>query len=252
MRKSIYWVFILLFIFFTACRKQEQHFNLQSGNHIWIGTGGENSGPFPPDAFTQFSVVVVDNKTIVANDDTLTYRSSDGSIMKFEFDPPYSHYPNLNYSIVYYNTKDNTMEYSYSIGSSMGDAFMKLSTAVYKPNKLLHTYLPNLTGIKKLAGTVYDTFMLRQPNDSLYTLNFKITFRAIDDSTIVFDNNILGLYDSVLHYKVTDAAAKTVTFQTFHTEVYNISTLTYNYDTQKIVFEQQDRSGGWLRYLRSE
>ena len=82
--------------------------------------------------------------------------------------------------------------------------------------------------------------------------NKAIDFFRVNDSTISFHGNPLDFSDSLMHYKLTDYAANTVIFQTYHTIRYEVSTLRYNYATNKITFEQHNFDDHRNRYLKIE
>jgi hypothetical protein len=124
----------------------------------------------------------------------------------------------------------------------------------------------SIVGTKELSGYGYDTFAMRYPNgdwyfkDSMYSINKNITFFKVNDSTVRFqgDVDILSNYilrsyqDTILHYKLTDPSSNTITFQNYHTNDYKTSTLTYNYVTNKTIFEQHIMDGSNNRYLKIE
>jgi hypothetical protein len=227
----------------AACRKGKNPPSYTSskmnGNRLWLGAASSTGNGSSPDAFVQFGVTVVNATSVRVFADTLQFSSIDPSshaIIFYRNIEPSSY--RYNEARLYYNPADNSMEYFLELNGSYGGEFINVSTSAYKPNSSLKNYVANIAGTKGLSGTGYDTSYFPEL-DSSYNLNVSINFTIINDSTITFDKNILGIGDSALHYKSTNDAAKTVTFQTLH-YFYPMSTLTYNYGTGKIVFEQAD------------
>lgn len=214
-----------------------------TGNWIGIGWATGNSHNDPPDAFRQFSVLAVNDKTVVVDGHTLKYVSFDSSTKEvtYEYRDSYTYIEDLHF-----NPADNSMSLYWSSKYDVGD----IITSNYKPNALLKNYVNDITGPKFLSGTAYDTFVMRHPMDSTYAINTTVTFTAINDSTLIFDKDFFDFERDTLRYKVTDEVSKTVVFQNFHSSEFQISTLTYNYATKSLVFEQQQRAIGWWKYLK--
>ena len=135
-------------------------------------------------------------------------------------------------------------------GSSGGNWF-SLSTVSYNPNSSVKQYISNIAGAKSLSGWVYDT-LLYHPSDP-YTsraVDTNITFSVLNDSTLSFDCDLIRVGDHMLHYKLTDYTVNSIVFQTFHMYNYEISTLTYYYLTDSIVFEQRTIGTAESHYVR--
>lgn len=250
-RKLILYITIVLVVFIFGCRKN-QSTSLNStptvkniytstkmnGNRIWLGHAGSSGRQAPPDAFVQFSATVLDDTSVLVKGDKLQFKSIDpiSNEIKFYHDnDPSSH--NAHGVWLYYDSASNSMKYSYKINTSYSGASLDVSTSGYKPNPLLKNYIADIIGARLMTGNGHDTFMFLG-YDSTYALNANVNFFAYNDSTITFDKDFLSLGDKMLHYKSTDEAAGTITFQTFHDYIYSISTLTYNYISKHMVFEQ--------------
>ncbi len=221
-----------------------------NGTWLWLGPSASSDYGFPSDAFAQFAVAVLNNKSVLILGDTLQFRSIDtpsGAIIFYRNDGSYSF--QINEEWLYYYPANNSMHYTKQESASYGGSYIDVSTSVYQPNSSIKDYVMNIAGTKALSGMGYDTLVTRNPNDSTYNVNVNMNFGIVNDSTITFDHDILNIGADTLHYKSTDNIAKTVTFQNFHYYSFFTSTLTYNYATGKIVFEQYSRKNYWRRYV---
>ncbi len=202
---------------------------------MWLGKSYYFDVPSPPDVFMQFSVAGISNNTVIVfGNDTLTWSSQENAFYR-NLDPTST---SINEELLSYNTTNDSMTYFAQGNSSSGGAKLSLYAGWYIPNPMLKNYLSDIVGTKVFTGTGDNWFVIRQPQDSTYTVTATFTFSAVNDSTITFDNDFLNIGDGTLHYKSTDAVAKTVTFQNFHTYYYRLSTLTYNYETKQLIFDQ--------------
>lgn len=223
-----------------------------NGIWMWIGKAVNSTAPNPPDAFMQFSVTVLSDTSLLVLNDTLLYKSIDSAAHEITFYHIMPGSAHLVDQTLYYNTSDNSMKYTSRFNHSYGGGTLNVTTSGYIPNPSVKDHLPNIIGTKAMSGTIYDTLIFGGPDDTLYHESGNLTFTAVNDSTITFDIDVLGLGDTVLHYRSTDNAAKTITFQTFHSYDYMLSTLTYNYVSGLIIFEQRSRTTGQSKYLRMQ
>lgn len=235
-------IVLFLITLFLSCHKKESSIQVTKMNGTWIAIGkaygtGLGVEPLPPDAFIQIEVKVVNEKAIVIFNDTLYYKSFDTGVLNYTIDNSYS--MRANWASLLYHIADNSITYQSESTTSFANVGITVSTSYYKPNPLLKDYLPKIVGVKSLSGIVHDYFIMRNPHDSTFTINVNITFTAINDSTLAFDNDVLKLGDNTLHYKATDYTQKKVIFQNFHSFSYSLSTLTYYYEADSITFEQE-------------
>lgn len=189
-----------------------------------------------PDDFYPLHIKVLDKNTIQEGNNTLYYNtagSTDGLIVFYskESDPDIK---------LTYNLNDKSIEYVQDYSSGGYTWRYNLFTALYKPNPSIKNYVSKIVGARTLSGTRYDTVNgADTPNYSSQPITANIAFTIVDDSTIRIDKDFLLVQDSVLHYKSTDYAAKTITFQNFHIYSISVSTVTYNYENETLIFEQR-------------
>jgi hypothetical protein len=238
----------------AGCKKHPNSYTSSKMNGNWIALGYVAiyaSEPAPPDAFISLPITVLNGTTVViAGYDTIVFKSVDPSSHVITFSSKeYTSSYRLNYEYLSYNPQTNTIGLSVQHNTSSGGMIMDVATDSCRPNPLLKSYIDDIIGTKVMSGKGYDTLSLRTPSDSTYDLNVTMHFSKVNDSTIAFDSDILHFGDRELHFKSTDDLAKTITFQNFHSTNFEISSLTYNYITKQIVFEQQARGGFWGQYI---
>ena len=231
----------------SCCKKNNNNSNSannytsakMNGTWLFLGSASATGYATPPDAFVQIKVAVINGSTILAGGDTLQFNSYDkssGIAAFYHNDNPGS--PGINAEWLYYNTYDNSMEYTAQENVSSGGTDLDVFTKGYIPNRSIKTYTADIAGTKALSGTRNDSIYFSTPVDTTTSISAAINFSVINDSTLVFNNDLLGLGDTTLHYKATDSVQQTITYETLHT-VYQISTLTYYYSTNKLIFEQR-------------
>jgi hypothetical protein len=254
MRKTLFYPTIILFAYLAGCKKSSPSYtsSKMNGTRIWIGSTHRTGSVPPPDVFTEFGVTVVNSTTVMVGTDELRYSEVDPKthVITFNhyFDPAS---PRGNGSWLDYDPATNAMGYGTGSSWSSGSYGYGVSTAGYKPNPSLKSYIPDIVGVKALSGTCIDKQTYHQPKvDTAYDVNINMTFTAINDSSITFNYDILGFGDNTLHYKYTNDNIQAVIFQTFHEETYRISTLTYYYVTHQITFIQDSKDIGTNRYLQ--
>lgn len=234
-----YLAFFLILLSVWGCKKKDNGpaSSRMNGTFMWTG---ETYPPVDTSTFLQLNVTVLNATTVVVRNDTLTYISTDASgIIAFYHDydsPPVSN--RINEGWLYYNPANNSMSYRSESNGSYFNAGEKISTERYKPNHSLHNYVSDIAGVKAISGQVTDSFGFTSATDTLYSVNVNTEFTILNDSTISFSNDVLLLGENTLHYRSTNAAAGTVTYQTFNYQLNRYSTLTFNYQTRQITFEQ--------------
>lgn len=229
-----------------------------SGKWTGIGTASSSNSYDSPDAFDEFDVVVVNDSVIVVWSDTLYLDPAFLTVGIMKFSPRMSPHSSTETELSY-SVKHKSIAFYRGSRTSYGSASMRISTALYHPNPSIGTFVDNIAGLKAMSGTLYDTSWFRPfPSDSGGPVDVSITFTKIDDSTLTFDNDVLRIVgppspyneNHLLHYKLTDSLAKTVVFQNFHLYGVAITTLTYYYETQTLMFEQQLRATAHFAYLK--
>ncbi len=251
---------LLLAVF--GCKKKEKDLEKDidrtqrlGGVRLWVGTRTAKGVGTNCDVFIPFSLAVLNKHQLVGNwGDTLTFEQL-GANLVFKFSS--STEVNHNGKIHDYNSglswdpiKDTVSYYFHYSGAS--------STSYYWDEYDLHAlanvydmslsgYIKDIIGTKKLSGQARKAMANTFPvDDTIYNVNDSITFTLVDDTTIRYSKDYIGIYskddlisikDDLLHYKMHDATAKTITFQTYHDEP-EFTTLTYNYGTNKVIFEQ--------------
>lgn len=215
-----------------------------NGTWIWMGGASQYYSPRWSDAFTRYSVLAIDSSAVMIWGIKYDFDSFDAGRQCYQY-KLYQHSP-FSHDYVYYYPIENRLARDWGNNYNYGS----LSTGLYKPNHSLKDYIPFMVGAKTLTGTAYDTALYRTPIDSSYAISTMINFTAIDDTTIVYDKDFFGIDDDTLHYKMTDEATQTVVFQNFHVIYPDYSTLTYNYATRSLIFEQQIQGNGWSKYLK--
>ncbi len=200
------------------------------GTYLCMGYCYPGNAPQCDDAFEEVQIRRISDSVLIINGIPVSYKGL--------FNPPmYAHFSNVydiySYELNYDPDKKH-FSYNYGWGNKYSTYYASLSDK-YKPNPFLHSYVDSIKGSWTLTGTRSDQVY---PNvDTTYDVALDVTFTVRNDSTIVFSGQLLGLEDSVLHYKYTDSINLQAVWQTFHT--YAIaSTLRYNYSSNIITFEQ--------------
>jgi hypothetical protein len=248
MKQTLLFVFTILIAItvISGCNKSGNNHTgiISSGDHYWMGTTS-NGNEYCYDAFLKFPVMVIDENRVVVYNDTLTYdkgRSSSGQNTFFHQRSTRNEVHSKTLSV---NTSNGNLAYSSSDQVAYGGGSMDLSTDSYHTNNALGSYLHNIVGTRSMSGTRIDTY----PPDTV-SLSGNVTFTSQNDVEISFSSSVTQLLFSngTLHYKYTDADHNTVVFQTLHS--YNSTcTLTYNYATNQLVFEQYSGAPPYPRHI---
>jgi hypothetical protein len=164
-----------------------------------------------------------------------------------------------HYIKISYDINKKSLKYRSGSSDAYGNQSYTVYTDKYLPNPQTAQYIASIQGVRNLSGLGFDTFNIYSTltssyiwEDSMYAFNKTVDFFRVNDSTISFRGNPLDFHDTVMHYKLTDYAANTITFQTYHTIDYEVSTLSYNYATNKITFVQHNFNDHRNRYLKIE
>ncbi len=210
-------------------------------NGRWYGVGSSTYPLDPiqaPDAFVQFDVVAVNDNAVVVYNDTLYYQPSASGNDYALFATPGPGYMKLTY---YFD--DGSLKLSEATPSSRGYFSLVAYTRGVHPNVMMKGYLSDMQGTRTLSGTLFDTFQaIGGMTDTTAELKLALTIKKVSSSSLSFNSSTYLDFDTVLHYKYTDAAAKTVVFQNLHSYGFDVTTLTYNYETRAIQLERQMRS----------
>ncbi len=220
---------------FMGCRKADSNHTgtISSGDHYWMGTtrsGNEHCY----DAFLKFPVTVIDENRVVVYNDTLTYDKGQSSSGQNTFQHEYSTRNEVHSKSLSVNTSNGKLAYLSLDQVAYGGGSMDLSTDGYHTNNALSSYMFNIVGTRSMSGNKIVTY----PPDTV-SLSGNVTFTSLNDVEISFSSGIsqLLLSNCTLHYKYTDADHNIVVFQTLHSTSFDC-TLTYNYATNQLVFEQ--------------
>ncbi|MES2701024.1 MAG: hypothetical protein V4649_00200 [Bacteroidota bacterium] len=227
----------------------------------WIamghGNGGNSAtGGTSGDAFFSFQVTVLDDSTILGYDDTLKLQAIDSIEHLVTFKREWHWYYSWYNELLIYNYQNQTIIDTFSAiyGSSSGSSSKSFQISATKSHIDRNSIgaIAAIAGDKLLSGPGSDSFMMRVPPDSFYTRSDTLHFYLVDDSTLSFSPNILDGSNAVLHFKAKDALRKTVTLESFHIpgSAYRNTIVTYNYETDAIVFEQEYRFYGKKQYVR--
>jgi hypothetical protein len=264
------YIFILVALFvIVGCRKEEikplSKYSYIEGRYSGIGkmilkqyVTDARYEIYAPDAFDTFNVKYYNDSFIAVDGVTLKLDSASPNILIYYTSHWYYQY-NTGYSMkVTYDINKKHLEYRSSESDAYTYRWYMVNTDKYLPNPLVGQYVASIQGVRNLSGFGHDTFASRNIvysndwEDSTYAISKAIDFFRVNDSTISFHGNPLDFSDSLMHYKLTDYAANTVIFQTYHTIRYEVSTLRYNYATNKITFEQHNFDDHRNRYLKIE
>lgn len=264
------YIFILVAIItLGACKKKEEDKPISKYSYIegrYTGIGrmilkhyrmDTRDEIYAPDAFDTFNVKYYNDSFITVDGVTLKLDSASENILMYSNSHWYYQF-NTGYSMeLIYDINQKSIAFTSSESDAYTYRWYTVNTDKYLPNPLVGQYLPSIIGVRTLSGLGFDTFNIYSTltssyiwKDSMYAINKTIEFIRVNDSTISFRGNPLDFYDTVMHYKLTDYAANTITFQTYHTTDYEVSTLSYNYATSKITFEQHNFDDHRNRYLK--
>lgn len=248
MKQTLLFVFTILIAItvISGCNKSGNNHTgiISSGDHYWMGTTS-NGNEYCYDAFLKFPVTVIDENRVVVYNDTLTYDKGRSSSGQNTFQHQYSTRNEVHSKTLSVNTSNGNLAYSSSDQVAYGGGSMDLSTDGYHTNNALGSYLHNIVGTRSMSGTRIDTY----PPDTT-SVSGSVTFASQNDVEISFSSSVTQLLFSngTLHYKYTDADHNTIVFQTLHS--YNSTcTLTYNYATNQLLFEQYSAGGPSIRHM---
>jgi hypothetical protein len=247
---------VILAVAYSGCKKTPNtHYaaTIPGGKYVWMGSVESTGSPACYDAFLEFDVTVVDDTTLVAYHDTMRYISTDPSTHELVFKDDQSYGMHPNYTELRYNPAKGTMQYTAQSSGSYGGGQISLSTASYQRIANMNPHVAAIQGGKSFAGPRTGTVIpfSGPPVDTTYTVNQVITFIPLTDSTISISGQILPLGDSTLYYKSNDPISHLVVWQTHHSGM-SMSTLTFNYVTNQLVFEQLDNSQWSRSYVKMQ
>lgn len=258
--RSILTYLTCLFLWAVAgCKKKDPEKDADSTKGIgrtrlFVGTRTANDVGTNCDVFMPISLTALNKHQVLGNwVDTLTFQPSVSSVIyKFASSKEVDDYGKIHQydAGLSWNPVNDTMNYNWHYSGAYSSGYLWDLYDLHSLNaydRSLSGYVKDIIGTKKLSGQARKAMANTFPvDDTIYNVNDSITFTLVDDTTIRYSKDYIGIYskddfisikDDLLHYKMHDATAKTITFQTYHDEP-EFTTLTYNYGTNKVIFEQ--------------
>lgn len=262
-RNLLLLVAILIISGVTACKKKNSD-GPKSVNYTakmegkWIGIEPDDPSDFATSGgvFFPFTIVAINDTTILEGD-TLVFDPKASTKDIYYFNYSKSKYPNYNRrKTIAFIVNDSSIinDFYYSGGSSYSwyGITVHVESNTYKINPSLKEYIPKITGTHRLSGTYR---FLGGYIDSVHSITEDVEFKALDDLTLVCSKEFIEYMDDTLHYKCSNEASKTITFQTYHTKtsrsyIYTASTLVYSYQNDSLYFEQVDATDRQREFVK--
>lgn len=129
--------------------------NAVTGSRVFIGDGYTDGQPPLPDMFVCMQIAVINDTAISVDGIKLPLKSANGASITFEAHPFF-----YDYTDIIYSKTDQSLQYYSIIGDGLFSASQSLSTAKYKPDPSVHSYVQNITGSYHMTWTTTNSHQL--------------------------------------------------------------------------------------------
>ena len=205
----------------------------QPGTYICNGHSFYTSYGWGTDnVFSLLVILPFNDSSVMIGGGVMRYSYTDSIYKREVFVGEHSNNQQLDY---YFENKTISF-YSWNYDGST----TLVTDSTYRSDTSVPRYMGYILGTKNLSGTFADSSMGSHDTVARHDTTKSITFTAINDTTFQFSGQILDFGDNVLHYKYIDKINGVIVWETFHTD-YKYSSLTYNYSSGQICFEQWHR-----------